>query len=274
MSLSVRWLVRCRVPGRGGPRLATMSRPSAASARRRGAAHLITAASCMLPTLVDIGLNLAHDSFDHDRDHVVEAALAAGVRAHGDHRQHAREHAGPRSSSSRTAPAALPGHRRHPSAPRPRVPRRGRAGPARTAAGAGGRRRRRVRPRLLPQLLAARRPGARVPPAARTGRRTRQAGVPAPARRPRRLHGDPPRVPPAPRRPAWRTASPATSASCATTWTSDLSIGITGWICDERRGLHLRDLVRLIPADRLMLETDAPVPAAARPAAEAAEPAQ
>jgi TatD DNase family protein len=36
------------------------------------------------------------------------------------------------------------------------------------------------------------------------------------------------------------------------------SIGITGWICDERRGLHLRDLVRLIPADRLMIETDSP----------------
>ncbi len=37
-----------------------------------------------------------------------------------------------------------------------------------------------------------------------------------------------------------------------------LSIGITGWICDERRGMHLRELVRHIPADRLMLETDAP----------------
>jgi TatD DNase family protein len=37
-----------------------------------------------------------------------------------------------------------------------------------------------------------------------------------------------------------------------------LHIGITGWICDERRGLHLRDLVRRIPADRLLLETDAP----------------
>ena len=36
------------------------------------------------------------------------------------------------------------------------------------------------------------------------------------------------------------------------------SIGITGWICDERRGLHLRELVKLIPADRLMIETDAP----------------
>lgn len=35
-------------------------------------------------------------------------------------------------------------------------------------------------------------------------------------------------------------------------------IGITGWICDERRGKHLRELVRMIPLDRLMLETDAP----------------
>jgi TatD DNase family protein len=38
----------------------------------------------------------------------------------------------------------------------------------------------------------------------------------------------------------------------------DLHIGITGWICDERRGAHLETLVRDIPADRLMLETDAP----------------
>jgi TatD DNase family protein len=35
-------------------------------------------------------------------------------------------------------------------------------------------------------------------------------------------------------------------------------IGITGWICDERRGAHLGELVREIPAGRLMLETDAP----------------
>ncbi len=38
----------------------------------------------------------------------------------------------------------------------------------------------------------------------------------------------------------------------------DCHIGITGWICDERRGLHLRELVKTIPAHRLMLETDAP----------------
>lgn len=37
-----------------------------------------------------------------------------------------------------------------------------------------------------------------------------------------------------------------------------LSIGITGWFCDERRGAHLHELVRRIPLERLMLETDAP----------------
>lgn len=37
-----------------------------------------------------------------------------------------------------------------------------------------------------------------------------------------------------------------------------LSVGVTGWICDERRGQHLRELVKLIPLDRLMVETDAP----------------
>ncbi len=35
-------------------------------------------------------------------------------------------------------------------------------------------------------------------------------------------------------------------------------IGITGWICDERRGRHLLGLVAAIPAGRLLLETDAP----------------
>lgn len=38
----------------------------------------------------------------------------------------------------------------------------------------------------------------------------------------------------------------------------DLYIGITGWICDERRGLELQRLVASVPEDRLMIETDAP----------------
>jgi len=36
------------------------------------------------------------------------------------------------------------------------------------------------------------------------------------------------------------------------------SIGITGWICDDRRGKELREAVRMIPLDRILVETDAP----------------
>lgn len=39
---------------------------------------------------------------------------------------------------------------------------------------------------------------------------------------------------------------------------TDLHVGFTGWICDERRGRHLHDLVRLVPRGRLMVETDCP----------------
>lgn len=48
----------------------------------------------------------------------------------------------------------------------------------------------------------------------------------------------------------------------------DFYMGITGWICDERRGTHLRELVKSIPSDRLMLETDAPylLPRTVKPA--------
>jgi TatD DNase family protein len=55
----------------------------------------------------------------------------------------------------------------------------------------------------------------------------------------------------------------------------DLHIGITGWICDERRGTHLRELVRLIPRGRLMIETDAPfiVPRTLHPRPTRNEPA-
>lgn len=35
-------------------------------------------------------------------------------------------------------------------------------------------------------------------------------------------------------------------------------VGITGWICDERRGQELQDIVKYIPLERLLIETDAP----------------
>jgi len=59
---------------------------------------------------------------------------------------------------------------------------------------------------------------------------------------------------------------PAMVAHCFTGSTSELQqcldagmyIGITGWLCDERRGKELREAVQLIPLERLMIETDAP----------------
>lgn len=36
------------------------------------------------------------------------------------------------------------------------------------------------------------------------------------------------------------------------------SIGITGWICDDRRAKELREAVGIIPLDRILIETDAP----------------
>ncbi len=47
----------------------------------------------------------------------------------------------------------------------------------------------------------------------------------------------------------------------------DWHVGITGWLCDERRGQHLRELVKHIPVNRLMIETDSPylLPRTVRP---------
>lgn len=64
----------------------------------------------------------------------------------------------------------------------------------------------------------------------------------------------------------WRGRVPAVVVHCFTDSAEalrdylalDCHIGITGWICDERRGTHLRELVKEIPANRLMIETDAP----------------
>lgn len=49
-----------------------------------------------------------------------------------------------------------------------------------------------------------------------------------------------------------------TLAAARTYLDMGLHVGITGWICDERRGTALQDLVRYLPLDRLLVETDAP----------------
>lgn len=35
-------------------------------------------------------------------------------------------------------------------------------------------------------------------------------------------------------------------------------IGVTGWVCDMKRGMDLREALAYMPLDRLMIETDAP----------------
>ncbi|WDD99023.1 TatD family hydrolase [Thalassomonas actiniarum] len=62
------------------------------------------------------------------------------------------------------------------------------------------------------------------------------------------------------------SAVPAMVAHCFTGTKEELLtcldagmyVGITGWLCDERRGQELRDIVELIPLQQLMIETDAP----------------
>jgi TatD DNase family protein len=210
----------------------------------------------MHPTLVDIGLNLAHDSFDRDREHVVEAAVAAGVRH--------MVITGSTLESSRAAIALA------------------RAAPARYRATAG------IHPHHAREFHAADVPTLRAlllqPEAGAAGECgldyfrdfsphedqervfRQQLDLAAELGKPVFLH----------QRDAhdaflailreYRARLAGAVAHCFTGderelrdyLALDLSIGITGWICDERRGHHLRDLVRLIPLDRLMLETDAP----------------
>ncbi|WP_145523090.1 3'-5' ssDNA/RNA exonuclease TatD [Yersinia rohdei] len=64
----------------------------------------------------------------------------------------------------------------------------------------------------------------------------------------------------------WLDKIPAAVVHCFTGTADELdaclalgvSIGITGWVCDERRGLELRALLPRIPVQQLLLETDAP----------------
>jgi TatD DNase family protein len=206
--------------------------------------------------LTDIGLNLAHDSFDHDRDEVVAAAVAAGVRH--------MVVTGSTIASTRAAIDIV------------------RTAPAMFRATAG------IHPHhardfhdddvgQLRSLLQAPEVGAAgecgldhyrdLSPRADQERVFRlQLELAAETGKPVFLH----------QRDAHdaftailREYLPRLTGGVAHCFTGNarelrdylslgLSIGVTGWICDERRGTQLRDVVGLIPVDRLMLETDAP----------------
>jgi len=207
-------------------------------------------------SLIDIGSNLTHDSFARDRDAVMARALEAGVGR--------QVVTGADMASSAQAAALAAAH------------------PALLSSTAG------VHPhhsstfdvaasaRLcdllsLPQVVAVGECGLDYcrnlsPPEAQRAAFAAQLEIAVAARKPVFLH----------QRDAhsdfvailrdFRGSLPGGVAHCFTGGRSeledylalDLSIGVTGWVSDERRGQSLREAVPHIPAGRLMLETDAP----------------
>jgi TatD DNase family protein len=222
------------------------------------AAHPPPAAArgCGAAPLIDIGINLAHDSYDSDREAVIARAATAGVAQ--------MIVTGSCAASSRTALALS---RQHP-------------GRLFATAGVHPHHAADLTPAVLAELgeLTAEPEVAAVgecgldyyrnysPHAAQREAFQRQLELAAHRGKPVFLHqrdAHPDFI--AILREHWPALTGGV-AHCFTGGAAELecylelglAIGITGWICDERRGTHLLELVRRIPADRLLLETDGP----------------
>ena len=206
-------------------------------------------------SLIDIGVNLAHDSYDDDRGAVIERAFGAGVSQ--------LIITGATLESSAAAIALARSH------------------PQRLFATAG------VHPHYASELTDHELPALRAllcepgvvaagecgldyhrnysPPTSQRRAFAQQLALAAECRQPLFLHQ---REAHADFTAALREHGGALRgvAHCFTGGEAELAaylelglhIGITGWICDERRGQHLQALVAGIPAGRLLLETDAP----------------
>ena len=205
--------------------------------------------------LIDIGINLAHESFDEDRAAVIERSQAAGV-----------QQLIVTGATLASSAAALELSRSH---------------PGRLYATAG------VHPHQAGELSGAELPRLRAllaepgivaagecgldyfrdysPRAAQRAAFALQLQLAADCGKPLFLH----------QRDAHQDFTAALRehggalrgvAHCFTGGEAELAaylemglhIGITGWICDERRGQDLQRLVHRIPAGRLLLETDGP----------------
>jgi TatD DNase family protein len=222
-----------------------------------GASHHITGHSLSSPTpLVDIGINLAHDSFDADRDAMIERAARVGVG-----------HlliTGSSVASTRTAIDLV------------------RARPDRYRCTAG------VHPHhasdlddaamaelarlvIAPEVVAVGECGLDYfrnfsPRPAQLAAFRRQLDLAVEARKPVFLHERDAHDDFLSMLREFRPRLVGGVAHCFTAGLDearayldlDLYIGITGWICDERRGQHLREVVRYLPTDRMLIETDAP----------------
>ncbi len=207
-------------------------------------------------TLVDIGINLAHDSYDHDRDDVIARALEAGV---------ARMVV--TGSSLESIAKAIELCRQHPQLMRttagvhPHLADGFAAGDAEALAA------------LLadPMIVSAGECGLDYfrnfsDPAAQRRAFERQLQVAVAAGKPLFLHQ---RDAHADFMAILREHLPDISRAVVHCFTGSgdelqdylaagLYVGITGWVCDERRGLEVKRLTREIPLDRLMIETDGP----------------
>jgi len=208
------------------------------------------------PELFDIGLNLAHDSFDHDRDRVFARALDAGVTrmlVTG--------------SSFDNIHAAIALAKRWPMHVRATAGIHPHHAPELTPA----RRSELLEAMQRPQVLAAGECGLDYfrDFAPRDVQRTAfelQLELAAEAGKPLFLHQ---RDAHADFIAIWDAHASRLHGGVAHCFTDTreaarayldrgLHIGITGWICDERRGIALREIVRYLPRDRLLVETDAP----------------
>lgn len=206
--------------------------------------------------LVDIGVNLAHDSFDDDRDAVLERALAAGVRrmvVTGSTVESSLQAAALAEGSPGHLFATAGMHPHHASDWSPaaeRVLRELTTRPAVVAVGECG----------LDYFRNF------SPPEAQAAAFEGQLELAADCGLPVFLH----------QRDAHddflallEPVLPRLAGGVAHCFTGDartlreyldlgLHIGITGWICDERRGSALREAVAGLPLDRVLIETDAP----------------
>jgi len=209
-----------------------------------------------VPTLVDIGANLAHDSFDADRDAVLSRAREAGVAAMV-----------VTGSTLDDTDKAIALARRHPASLRATAGVHPHHASGFQAADAN-----RLAAMLGdPLVVAAGECGLDYfrnfsPPAEQRRAFELQLGLAGEAGKPlflhqRDAHGDFLALLRAHPRAAARgvlhcfTGGPAELEDCLAL---GLSVGVTGWICDERRGAALREAAPLVPRDRLMIETDAP----------------
>jgi TatD DNase family protein len=219
--------------------------------------HFSTGATAVSPALVDIGINLTHDSYDSDRDAVMARAAAAGVvqmvvtgaSAAGSRSAVALAHAHPGVLYATTGV-----HPHHATELTDEL--------ARELEGLAHK----------PEVVAVGECGLDYfrdfsPREVQRAAFARQLEIAARVGKPLFLHQrDAHEDFVAILREHERALTAGAVAHCFTGQANELEdylrmglyIGITGWICDERRGMHLLPLMRRIPADKLMIETDGP----------------